>query len=532
MTVARLRRVSAAKGTWRDRLAAMRGPLVAIASVGAVLSGLVGYYTTYRAVTETKPVSHVPTIEADPSIAVLPLVNLSSDKEQEYFSDGIAEDLIALLARAPNLRVIARTSSFSFKGRNVPIEAIARQLNVASVLEGSVRRSGDTVRIKLQLVRATDSTPVWSATYDRSMHAILQVQDEVANAVAVQLHARLLGSGAGTAGRDPKVYERVLQARALARLHTPESGADAERLYREAMALAPRSNYARVGLAWLYLDRGSTTGVDDHRTEFRIARQLAQEALAIDPGNAHAHAQLANVASVLEHDFGLAARHLERALDIEPANSAAPGSAVVLSRRLGRSDDAVRVARYRVTLDPASPNVHSQLAAASALAGRWPDAVDALRTALRLTPTAGSLHAALADALLAQGDATGALAESQLEPHPVWRSIALGAAYHSVGRTRESGVELANLVAKHSVTASYNIAEVYAFREEPDRAFEWLEKALAIRDSGLIRAPGSHMLKPLHQDARWLPFLRKAGMAPDQLAAVKFEVRLPAAAKQ
>ncbi len=210
------------------RLGALKGPIVAIASVGAVLSGLVGYYTTYKTVASVQaPPTAAPAASTGPSIAVLPFVDMSQAKDQEYFSDGIAEELLNLLAKVPQLRVIARTSSFAFKGQKDDIKDIARKLQVAHVLEGSVRRAGDTLRITVQLIRASDSVHLWSETYDRKMDDVFKIQDEIAAVVVGQLKVKLLGAAPKATAVDPKAYALILQGNYIANQHSTEASTQA-----------------------------------------------------------------------------------------------------------------------------------------------------------------------------------------------------------------------------------------------------------------------------------------------------------------
>jgi TolB-like protein/lipoprotein NlpI len=522
---------------WLARLSRLRGPLVAIAGVGAVLSGLVGYYTAYRTVSGTVAVAPastatssalpaLPSIESDPSIAVLPLLNMTGDKDQEYFSDGIAEELLNLLARVPKLRVIARTSSFSFKGQQVEIATIARKLNVATVLEGSVRRSGNRARITVQLIRASDSARIWSGTYDKPLDDIFKVQDEIAAAVVEQLKISLLAALPKAQPVDPAAYQLILQADALAGQYTPESNLRAIELFEQALAIDPRATRALSGLASIYIFQANT-GVLSPIEGFRRAREMANKTLAIDPRSAAAFAILGRVESEYTGDLNAAARALERALDLDSANLIALRNAGRLLQYIGRLDEAIALRKYQVALDPANPSQHGSLAFAYLSANRWDEAIASFKTALQMRPQAAQAHFVIGYSLLAKRDVKGALAEMQLEPSEMWRAEGLAMAYHALGRKTESNAELAALIGKYEKSGSFNIAEVFAYRGETDRSFEWLDKADAYRDSGLMLLTTSPVFVAMHRDPRWSPFVRKVGQAPDQLAAVKFNFTLP-----
>ncbi|MBI5275429.1 MAG: tetratricopeptide repeat protein [Burkholderiales bacterium] len=526
MIAGRLRRVTAQRVGWLERVKRMRGPLVAVASVGAVLSGLVGYYTTYRAVTETKTVSALPTIESDPSIAVLPLVNLGGDKEQEFFSDGLSEELLNLLAQVPRLRVIARTSSFSFKGKDLPAETIARQLNVAALLEGSVRRSGDSIRVQLHLVRATDSSRMWSATYDRPVQGVFQLQDEIASAVVAQLKGTLLGAAPKARPMDPQAYELLLRGQELLRQGSVASSQRAVGLLEQGLARAPREPRLLLALGVAHQLQAETS--DRPLAEgYGRARTLAQQALAADPDNADAHAMLGNIAGVFDRDLPGAASHLQRALAVAPGDTPVLARAARLLLLLAREDAAGAAFHHLAQRDPANPRWHRLVGDWHASARRWDEAIASYAKVLELSPSFAGGHADIARVHLWRGDPQAALAELQREPWDFARLIGLARVHHALGQRPESDAALAALVARYEESGPSNIAQVHAFRGEPDQSFAWLEKAVRSNDTGLSRLPVSRDFQSLHGDPRWGALLRRLGKSPEQLAAVRFHVELP-----
>jgi len=460
------------------------------------------------------------------SIAVLPFVNMSPDKDQEYFADGISEELLNLLAQVPELRVIARTSSFSFKGKDVDIAEVARKLNVANVLEGSVRTSGHTVRITAKLVRAADSSHLWSQTYDRPMSDVFKVQDEIAGTVVAQLKIKLLGAVPKLRVTDPQAYSLFLQAREIMRQYNAEAIEQAIVLYQQALAIDPRFAPAWTGLADAYY-RQVDLGLVTTDQGLPLTREAINQALANDPTYASVYARLAMIDGIIEGDLAAAARHLEQGLAWDPANLDLISSAGRIAGGLGRQDQAIALVEYLVARDPLNVMGHNGLAHAYRSAGRLNEALAEFRTVLKLSPGFGSEHYFLGEVLLLKGDAKAALAEIQQEPVESYRLLGLSMACHALGRKAESDAALDELIRKHEQTMAFNIAYALAWRGEADRAFEWLDKAVKYRDLGLGSIAHYPMLESLHSDPRWLPLLRRLGKAPEQVAAIKFAVNVP-----
>src|SRR5512140_2079481 len=276
--------------------------------------------------------------ESAQSPAVLPFVNRRTDKEQEYFADGISEELLNLLAKIPQLRVTARTSSFSFKGKEVAIPEIARTLHVANVLEGSVRKAGNSVRITAQLIKAGTDTHLWSQTYDRKLDDIFAIQDEIAADVVKQLKVTLLGAAPKSRTTDPEAYALYLQAVQLGRQFTAESFQQSDALFRKVLAIDPRYAPAWDGQARNFINEAGQ-GLLPGKEGFAQAREAAVKALAIDPDYAPAYAQLGWIAMYGDNDLAGAALHLERALALEPADLSVLTTSATLLQSLGRLDE-------------------------------------------------------------------------------------------------------------------------------------------------------------------------------------------------
>jgi len=496
--------------------------IIIVLAVAVVLL-LTDRFVLRHGVNADVPAASIPEIDKDPSIAVLPMINMSEDKGNEYFSDGISEELLNLLAKVPKLRVIARTSSFSFKGKDTPIQDIARALQVAAILEGSVRKSGDTVRITVQLIRAKDSSHLWSETYDRKLDDIFKVQDEIAANVVGKLKITLLGSVPTARRVNPKVYPLILQADALVSQSTTASLAQALALYQEGLAVAPDEARLWSGLGRFYYSRRA--GPED----IRLAIEAQKKAVALDPDDALAYSRLAFITLRTDNDAAAAASRFQQALALDPANVKVIGNAGTFLQSLGRLDEALPLFEYVAIQDPANPVSYFNVGTINFYARRWDQAIASFRTALRLSPEFTTAHFFLGVALLlGRNDAAAALQEFEAEPADEMKLTGLAVAQHALGRAAESDAALATLTANHAQDAAYYIATVYAHRGEHDRAFEWLDKAVANHNQNLFTIASEPQFDRLHDDPRWLSLLRKLGKAPEQLAKIQFNVALPA----
>ena len=472
-------------------------------------------------------------VEATPaisekSVAVLPFVNRSSDKEQEYFSDGLSEELLNLLAKIPELQVAARTSSFYYKGKEVKLAEMARELHVAYLLDGSVRKSGNRVRITAQLIRAADGYHQWSETYDRTLEDIFAVQEEIAAAVVTQLKVRLLGAAPNVRKTSPEAYALFLQARQLDRQYTGQGFEQSIALYQQALAIDPTYAAAWNGLAGNYLQQANLgLGPRSADEGFRLARVAAHKALAIDSEYAWAHVNLGEIARIYDDDLAAAARHFEHALALDPADLYTLRNAAYLSMSLDRLNTAIEVMEYVAARDPMDAVTHLVLCWAYVVAGRLDEAITSCRVCLKLSPDTIGAHYWMGAAMLLKGDNKAALAAMQAEPAEGWRLTGLALAYHALGQASASDAALAELIKKHEKRWSDAVAWVLAFRGEADRAFDWMAKVVAYHNAVVANFPNDPFLRNLHNDPRWLPFLQKLGKTPEQLAAIKFEVKVP-----
>lgn len=444
------------------------------------------------------------------SIAVLPFADMSAEKNQEHMSDGIAEELLNLLAQVRDLKVIARTSSFAFKGQNIDIAEIAKKLNVAHVLEGSVRTSGNRLRITAQLIRTADSTHLWSESYDRPFDDIFAVQDEIANAIVQALQIKFMG---GTLTRreggtqNLEAYQLYLRARNEDT--NTESSMDAAADYLEqAIKLDPS-----YGSAWAGL--GNVVGIKTENgllpsTEgWEKARQLSQHALQLSPDLSDAHAYLGYINLYFDWDWMAASREAQRAIAINPTDTSGLLIAGILSRTLGRWDDAERQLRAVLVRDPLHTTAVFHLGLTYYLAGRPEDSEEMYRHLLELDPTWTWARVYLAKTLLALGKPERALTIVQEDVDEGTRLMALPVVLQAAGRQAEADTALQALIERWGDTGAYGVALTYANRGEQDRAFEWLERAYRQRDAGLAEIVGEPLFKNIANDPRFKAFLRK-----------------------
>jgi TolB-like protein/Tfp pilus assembly protein PilF len=442
------------------------------------------------------------------SIAVLPFVNMSDDRANDYFSDGLTEELLNVLAKVQGLRVIARTSSFAFKGKEMTIADIAKALDVQHVLEGSVRKSGDRVRITAQLIRAADSSHLWSETYDRTLQDVFAIQDEISGEVVDALKVRLLGEEAvaspevgGTS--NPQAYEAYLQG-----LYDLNKG-QRESTLRSAIeafdrAIALDQGYARanVGRARA-LSLLTSNGSLPFDTGFEQARVAAQEAVRLEPRLAEGWTQLGFVAVTVDFDVDAARGHFERALSLEPGNAEVQGAYAAFALGTGRVEDGIAAATKAVQLDPLSARQNSNLAGAYYLARRFPESLDTARRVLRLDPNFPGAHAGIGFALLETGALEEARAEFERESGE-WQGLTgIALADAKLGRTDRARVELEEFVGRFGEAASYQYAQINAQLGDTDEAFRWLEVARRVRDPGLGQLLLDPLMDPLRSDRRF-----------------------------
>ncbi len=486
-------------------------------SIGAVLILASGYfiYNSFQQTTKENIPSKVEQ-QIDKSIAVLPFADMSAGKDQEYFSDGLSEELLNLLSKIPELKVIGRTSSFSFKGKNEDLRTIAQKLGVNHLLEGSVRKDGNTIRVTAQLIKATDGSHLWSETYDRDLKGIFKLQDEIAQAVVKQLKLKLLEvpsvkiSGTG----NIEAYNLMLQGNYFFDKLDKDNIATAVEFYHKALALDSTDARAWAALANAYARQGWQKY--ENKTErYRKARHAAHKAIAIDKNLSSGHAEIGDVKMYHDMDWKGAEEAYNVAIQLDPGNAALLNSLGNLYLILGQHSKAIELSGKAITLDPLRPLVYLFHGTNLMYANKLKESEQAFKKALELNPQFQRMHMYLGSIYLMQGKNELALNEMQQENMEVFRNFGLALAYHALGREKEADEALKNFTEKFQYEWNYLLAELYAFRGEKDKAFISLENAYNKKDGWLTFLKGDPLLKNLEGDPRHIAFLKKMNLPLD-----------------
>jgi TolB-like protein/Tfp pilus assembly protein PilF len=445
------------------------------------------------------------------SIAVLPFVDMSQGKDQEYFSDGLSEQLLNELAQIPGLHVAGRTSSFYFKGRNEDLRTIGKKLNVATVLEGSVAKSGNTLRVTAQLINADDGYHLWSHTYDREFKDVFALQDEIAAAVVEALKLKLLPGQAASAGRhvDPQAYNQFLIGRKLGREQSIVGWNKAIQAYRKALAIDPDYAAAHASLADLLYEISYFS--DDAATVIakqEAALREAETAVRLDPGLGDAYRVRARIRSETRFDQAGAMTDIRRALQLSPNDSDVLAEAARLFTVSRRFDEAQAVVDKAVELDPLSTDALLSMAELQMARGDWAGARDYFQRILQIAPASNYASSGMVQAWLGDGNPQAALAAIPAGEADARTLYSRALVQHSLGNRQEADRALDEFIARYAAGWAYQIGVVYAWRGEKDKAFEWLERAWLQHDGGLLRIDTEPMLAPLWKDPRY-PALRK-----------------------
>jgi serine/threonine-protein kinase len=458
--------------------------------------------------------SATPQLSTKKSIAVLPLLNESGDPHDEYFSDGLSEELIAALGQIAELKVIGRSSSFQFKDRKEEPKVIGEKLGVNTLLEGTVRKQGDHVRIVAALVNAADGITLWTRTFDRELKDIFALQEEIARAVADSLKVTLLGANAASmqaaAPSNVEAHNAYLQAHFHFLRRNLESYRKAVTYFDEAIRLDPNYAlaYAERAEAWTLI--GDLAG--ERPTAYPKARSDAERAVAIAPSLAEAHAALGWMRFFVEWKFTEGLNELQRAKEISPANPTANDLLGRVIVYVGRIEDAERQVKYAVEIDPLSVSAYFNLARVLFNAGKLDEAEAAGRKVAELQPTASSSHRFQALVAVQRRDGEALLREANLEPDENFHRFELALAHHIRGEGADADAALADLIAHAHDRLAYQIAEVYAVRGETDKAFEWLETAFNQHDGGMLSLHVDPLLRDLQSDPRFKTLAEKLGM--------------------
>jgi TolB-like protein/tetratricopeptide (TPR) repeat protein len=452
-----------------------------------------------------------------PSVAVLAFADMSPGHDQEYFADGIAEEILNALAQVQGLKVIGRTSSFSFKGKNEDLRTIGQKLDVGALLEGSVRKEGNRLRVTAQLVRTADGSHLWSQTFDRDQAGIFAVQEEIAREVVAALKVKLVpGHAPSTQWKrtaNPVAYNQYLLGRHVWQRASPEGYRRALAAFEKALALDPGYAPAWAGASivlWLLEETGSS---DPELRRRAVA--AADRAIALDPDLAEGYRARSLLRLVYSYDWAGAQADIERTLALSPGDTYAWSSYSALLRVLGRLPEALAASRKAIELDPLDAWSWDALGWNHHYSGQFDRARVALKRTLEISPEFDGALYGTCISLVAEGQAKEALASSSRLHDDTGRLICTALAEHDLGNVKASQAALDLLIANYAGNFAYNIGQVHAWRGQHDRAFEWLERAYQQRDTLLPTVKVDPLLRNLHDDPRWKPFLRKMNLPVD-----------------
>jgi len=466
----------------------------------------------------------------DNSIAVLAFQDLSPEGDQEYFSDGISEELLNLLARIPELRVAGKTSAFSFKEKDATIAEIGETLNVAHVLEGSVRKAGDRIRITAQLIDARTDTHLWSETYDRTFGDIFAIQDEIAGEVVNKLKITLFSEMPHVRQTDPEAYTLYLQALESMNRMTSGSPGTAQPLLEEALRIDP--DYVP---AWVLLSRVHmyyvTWGDRSQEESVPLAREALERALAIEPDHAEGNYRLGILDPRAKTDFQFYADLVSSNLERDPGNLDLISAAASFLTELGRLDQSIAIREHLVAREPLCTRCLYGLTFNYMYAGRYDEAEEAVRRLRALYSGGGHTRGII---LLLKGDSEAAMAQfddlgESMAPPVILHGRALG--LYATGQQQAFEATFAELRDKFGQPSGKAyldtlgmIAQVYAWTGDKDGAFQWLERATAADGWGPLDLHLHPLYANLHDDPRWLPLLERTGRTPQQLAKIRFDI--------
>ena len=508
----------------------------------AVLVLALGYFAVDKFVLgprREKSMAQMPAPESnaapnEKSVAVLAFANLSDDKGSEYFSDGISEELLTVLQKIPGLHVAARTSAFSFKGKNATAQEIGQKLGVAYLVEGSVRKAGEVVRIAARLTDAKTGEERWSENYTRDLKDVFAVQTELAQIIVGQLRGRFAGTDSATKEKiqaevqaaekggtqNVQAHEAYLQGRFFLSRHSEKETNQAQAAFERAVELDPKFALAWAGLAQTHVwdcnfsTEGGLKGFDAHLS---AARAAVERALSLEPDLPEALLPRATIETNFDYNWKGAAETFRKALVLAPQDPALLAWAGNLAGARGEAREAADLLRRAVALDPVNAAARGFLAGTLLVLGRHAEARAEYARGIELNPSAPFSHAGIGQTYLLEHKFEEAAGAAQKDAADWARLLIVSCARWGQKRSPESDAALAELIEKNGEVAAYQIAEAYAYRNDKDHAFEWLERAHRQRDAGLPGLRADTLFPNLHDDPRWDAFLRKMGLADDQL---------------
>src|SRR5438477_2230340 len=522
------------------RRTSKKSPLLVPAAILVILALLAGWWWMQRKNQQSVAAHAVPAAPTNSpdqkSVAVLPFVNLSDDKGSEYFSDGVSEELLTVMQKIPGMHVAARTSAFSFKGKNATAQEIGQKLGVAHLVEGSVRKAGDSVRIAARLTRADTGEELWSENFTRDLKDVFAVQTELAETIVAQVRDRLTGSAADSADKQKiqaevqaaekggtknvEAHQNYLQGRFYENRNSEKSMDQALAAYQRAVELDARFALAWAGVAraniW-YCNFATEGGLKSFDAHLSAGREATARALAIEPDLPDGLFALSMMQVNFDFDGKGAGETLRKALALAPQNPELLTEAGNLATARGEVAPALDFYRRAVAADPVNAQARSYLAGYLAVAKQYENARAEYARAIELNPAAPYYHAGLGSTYLLEGKLEEAANATQADTAEWARLTVMACIRWSQKRISESDAALAQLIKSSAETAAYQIADVYAYRGDKDRAFEWLERARRQRDAGLPGLRTDPYLENLRGDPRWNAFLRTMGLADDQL---------------
>ena len=459
------------------------------------------------------------------SVAVLPLVNESTDKNQQYFSDGLSEEMISALGQVHDLKVIGRNSSFQFRGDAQNDSAgIGAKLGVATLLEGTVRRQGDQVRIVASLIKASDGSQIWSQTYERQLKDVFAVQSDIATSVASALKAGVFGQSIEATDKPPSgnlaAYDAMLQGRYYAERRTRPDYVKAEQYYQRAIELDPdyALAYARLAIAEQWFNDWEAN-TDERKIASASARAHAHMAVELAPRSALALGALGINQAWSDFNYAAAEATLKKAVALDPSNAEALYQLADVTASLGRVEEAIGMMRKALTMEPLNASFHFYTGQFLSAAGQYAESERESRRALELQPGADVFGSQLALALMGQGKFDEALAAAKADPDEVDRLQALALIWYARGDKAQARSALDELIHWDGKNGSGLVAEVYGYEGDLDQAFAWLDRAIVARDptvTTLYEAPMN--LQALIKDPRFAAFCRKIGLpTPDEV---------------
>ena len=493
-----------------------RGPWLSLLAVSVLVLGLAFFavdklWLVKRSTEkEAPPAANV----GEKSIAVLPFTDMSEKHDQEYFGDGMAEEILDLLVKVPGLRVIGRTSSFQFKGKNEDLRTIGAKLNAAYILEGSVRSSGEQIRITAQLINARTGAHEWSESYDRRFGDVLKLQDAIAVAVARELQLTVAPADLDSraALKNTEAYGLMLRGRHAFDRLDKEGFDQAVALFQQALDLDPTLADAASWLGRAYSALGET-GFMTAALAYESARRMAMLALKLDPRSAEAHALLANIHLFYDWDWAGAESEIREAKKIAPGDPYAQRAAALLPMALGHWDDALKQIKAAVVIDPFDPINYGYKWMIEIRMGESSEAESSLRRYLDISPASAWGRYYLAYLLLEHGDRDDALKEVQLETNRGAKQLGMAMVLYALGRKAESDAQLAEYIQVYANTTAASIADIYALRGQSDEAMHWLERAFTQKDALLAFIKSDTALLPLNGDPRFKALLSKMNLA-------------------